>query len=204
MVIVPMKPFAEAKQRLAAVMDETARVELARELFKRTLRVVRRARGITRVLVVSRDRQVLKIAREFGAWAIWEAQAGLNEALEQATQVAQANGVDAVLIVPADLPNLETRDVEEISARGQSAPCVVIAPAARDEGTNALLVNPAGLIRYAFGEQSFVVHQQRARKAGARVEIYRSESIACDVDCPEDLERIGHRFSQINTDKEFV
>jgi 2-phospho-L-lactate guanylyltransferase len=191
MAIVPMKPFAEAKRRLAEVLDGTARAELSRGLLMRTLGVLTRARGITRVAVVSRDEQVLRIARSCGAWGMYETGHGLNEALEQATRVAKANGVQSVLIVPADLPTLEVRDIEKIIEFGMNPPAVVIAPARRDQGTNALLVNPSGLINYAFGEMSFVEHQRYAERAGARVEIYWSESVAFDVDLPEDARALG-------------
>ncbi len=198
MAIVPMKPFGEAKQRLATVMEPAARAELAQELFKHTLQVLHRAQGIARIAVVSRDAQVLKLARRQRAWAMWETHRGLNEALEQATRVAIANGVRAVLVVPADLPKLTTGDIERMVELGSKPPCVVIAPARRDDGTNALLVNPAGLIQYAFGVASSAEHQRRAVQAGAQVEIYRSENIAFDLDLPEDARLVGHWVADSN------
>lgn len=199
MAIVPVKPFVEAKQRLAATLAESARIELSRELFKRTLNVLEYARGISRVAVISRDERVLGMARRRGAWSIVEARRGLNEALEQATRVALANGVRAVLIIPTDLPQLTSADVEQIIELGQLAPRVVIAPAQRDGGTNALLVNPAGLIQYAFGENSFSEHQRRAQDAGARVEIYQSANVAFDLDSPEDLATFRPAFNLKST-----
>ncbi len=190
LAIVPCKPFAEAKQRLAEVLDPAERAALSRRLLRHTLVVLGRARGISRVAVVSQDDKVLRAARQHGAWAIWEAQAGLNAALEQGTRVAVANGFRGVLILPADLPWLHTGDLEEIVALGQAPPCVVIAPAQRDEGTNAMLVRPAGLLEYAFGEKSSTEHRRRAEAAGARVEIYRSPGFAFDLDLPEDWHRM--------------
>lgn len=193
-----MKPLAQAKQRLATVLDDTARMELARKLFTRTLRVLRRVKGITRVLVVSRDAQVLKLARRFGAWSLWESGEGLNDALEQATRVALANGAHAVLIIPADLARLEKNDVEQIIALGSTySPTLTIAPDARGIGTNALLVKPVGLIRYAFGETSFAEHIRRAQEKNARVEIYQAPTVAFDVDLPEDWTQIENLKSKI-------
>ncbi len=191
MAVVPVKPFAEAKQRLARVMEPGARVELASRLLEQTLGVLQRARGLARIAVISRDEQVLEMAARHRAWAMWETAPGLNRALEQATRVARANGLTAVLVVPADLPNLAVRDIQSIVEQGRRAPCLVLAPARRDGGTNALLVNPAGLIHYAFGEASFDEHCRRARVAGARVEIYRSESVEFDLDSPEDWEKLS-------------
>jgi 2-phospho-L-lactate guanylyltransferase len=191
MAVVPMKPFVEAKGRLAEEFTSEARGELARGLFERTLRVLKRSRGVGRIAVISRDERVLKIARRYRAWAMNETRPGLNEALGQATRTAKANGAQAVLIIPADLPSLDESDIDKIIELGKPAPCVVIAPARRDQGTNALLVNPPGLIPYAFGEMSFVEHQRLAERAGARVEIYRSENVAFDLDLPEDARALG-------------
>jgi 2-phospho-L-lactate guanylyltransferase len=191
MAIVPMKPLAEAKQRLASELEPMARSELSRRLFERTLRILKRVRGITRIAVVSRDEKVLRLARRWRAWAMWETRPGLNEALAQATRVAVANGVHAILIVPADLPKLTTADIEHIVELGARPPCVIVAPDRRDEGTNALLVNPAGLIEYAFGAQSAAAHRRRAEQAGARVELYRSVTVGFDLDTPEDARTLG-------------
>ena len=190
-VIVPMKPLAEAKHRLASVLDDSARQGLARNLYVRTLRVLRRVRGVSRVIVVSRDARVLEIARKFGAWSVWENPTGLNESCEQATRVAVANGARAVLIIPSDLARLEAKDVEELIALdSNTGPTIVIVPDRRGTGTNALLVRPAGLIRYSFGEASFEQHLSRARETNAQGIIHQSDGLAFDVDLPEDLETL--------------
>jgi len=96
-----------------------------------------------------------------------------------------------LLIVPMDLPQLMAADLQQIIALGRAGPCVALAPAQRDGGPNALLVNPPGLTRYAFGEQSFLKHRQQSEQNGARVEIYYSERVAWDVEQPEDLGKVS-------------
>jgi 2-phospho-L-lactate guanylyltransferase len=95
------------------------------------------------------------------------------------------------LIVPADLPLLTTEDVHAMLDRAKDPPVVVVAPDRRRQGTNALLVCPVGLIQYDFGPGSFQRHCERARQAGARLEISELPSLALDVDMPEDLEAVG-------------
>ncbi|HZD57735.1 MAG TPA: hypothetical protein VE136_13465, partial [Anaerolineales bacterium] len=73
----------------------------------------------------------------------------------------------------------------------QDPPVVVLAPDRRQQGTNALLVCPAGLIEYDFGPGSFARHCERARAAGARLEILELPSLELDMDLPEDLEFVG-------------
>lgn len=194
MAIVPVKPLADAKTRLAGALNEQARVMLAKRLLERTLMKLSRARGIDRVVVISRDDMVLHLARKHGAWSIVETHADLNRALEQATQVCAANGAQAVLVVPADLPRLRVRDIETMVALGERAPCMVIAPAQRDGGTNALLVNPARWASFQFGDDSFTKHCEKAQGAGLQILRYDSDTITFDLDVPEDLEaKFGNR-----------
>lgn len=190
--IIPVKPLAEAKTRLAGVLDTAERVALAKRLLERTLLKLTRARGITRVVVISRDETVLKIARKYGAWSMGEshtdnAPAGLNEALEQARRLAIANGARALLIIPADLPRLRVRDIEKIIALGEPAPHIVIVPAARDGGTNALLLNPANAIAFQFGDKSYSKHVAAANAQQIPFTQYTSDTVTLDLDTPEDL-----------------
>jgi len=66
----------------------------------------------------------------------------------------------------------------------------VIAPDRHEQGTNALLISPSGLIEYDFGENSFQRHCEQAKKSGARLEIVNLPSLGLDLDLPEDLELI--------------
>jgi 2-phospho-L-lactate guanylyltransferase len=153
----------------------------------RTLLKLTRARGISRVAVVSRDEVALKIGRKFGAWTILESTPNLNDALEQARRVCYANGARVLLVIPADLPRLRVRDVEKMIALGEPAPRIVIAPAARDGGTNALLLNPADALAFQFGEASFARHCAAANGLNIPVTVYNSDTVTFDLDLPEDL-----------------
>lgn len=187
MAIVPVKPLDEAKSRLAGVLTQEERIALARRLLDRTLLKLTRARGIARAAVISRDESALTIGRKFGAWTILESHPNLNEALEQARRVCLANGARALLVIPADLPRLRVRDVEKMIALGVPAPRIVIAPAARDGGTNALLMNPADALAFQFGVASFARHCAAAKDSGIPVALYNSDTVTFDLDLPEDL-----------------
>src|SRR5262249_31427024 len=140
------------------------------------------------VLVVSRDAHALTLARNHGAKTVLEDGAPhLNTALARATVVAQVYATQGVLILPADLPLFRREDILTLIDRAGKPPSVVIAPDRHRRGTNALLMEPAGLIQYDFGENSFERHCERARAAGARLEIVDLPSLALDLDLPEDL-----------------
>jgi 2-phospho-L-lactate guanylyltransferase len=187
--IVPVKPLRRAKSRLASVLSRDERAALSQEMLIHTLDVLKEVSGIERVLVVSRDSRALALARDIGAHTVTErGEPQLNSALVRATLVARGYGVSGVLVLPADLPLVQKEDIEMLLSRAKDPPVVVIAPDRHRKGTNALLASPPGLIEYDFGPDSFKMHQERAKAAGARVEICELSSLGLDVDLPEDLE----------------
>lgn len=190
--IVPVKPLRSGKSRLAEVLTPDERADLNRRLLAHTLDTLTAIPEIEHVLVVSRDQAALALAREYGARTVQENGAPqLNLALARATIVAKNYATRGVLVVPADLPLITPEDVHLMLERAQKPPVVVVAPDRRREGTNALLVCPAGLIEYEYGPESFKRHCARALQAGARLEICELPSLALDMDLPEDLELVS-------------
>lgn len=187
--IVPVKPLRRGKSRLAGTLTEDERTELNKALLQHTLETLSGLKEVDKVLVVSRDPNALTIAREHGARTVQEdGQPHLNTALKRATVVAQVYATRGVLILPADLPLVSREDIQTLLDRAIKPPVVVIAPDRRGRGTNALLISPAGLIEYDFGENSFQHHCDLARKADARLEIVDLPSLGLDLDLPEDFE----------------
>ncbi len=197
--VVPMKPLKLAKRRLADVLDPHEREKLAEDMLRHVLDVLCQSGGIDRTLVVSRDPRVASIAREYtGVQTLQEGDiTELNTALARASLILKAWGATGVLVLPGDLPLLTVDDVDRIVSLGSEWASVVIAPDRHREGTNALLLTPPELasqgesgaeIFFTFGEGSFQRHVERARELGTKVHIYESDTIALDLDLPEDLE----------------
>jgi len=193
--IVPVKPLGRGKSRLAGVLSQEQRTDLNRQLLVHTVETLASMAEIEHVLVVSRDPEALALAREHGARTVQEnGSPHLNIALARATVIARSHITRGVLIVPADLPLITTEDVRAMLDLAKDPPVVVVAPDHRQQGTNALLVCPTGLIEYDFGPGSFQRHCERAKSAGARLEICTLPSLALDVDLPEDLEMVEGEF----------
>jgi len=189
--IVPVKPLRRGKSRLAGTLSADERASLNQRLLERTLQTLTALKEVEQVLVVSRDPHALTIARNFGARTVREdGQPHLNTALKRATVIAQFYTTGGVLVLPADLPLMTREDVMKLVDRAVRPPVVVIAPDRHQKGTNALLMSPPGLIEYDFGEDSFNRHCERARQAGARLEIVDLPTLGLDLDLPEDLELI--------------
>ena len=193
--IVPVKPLRRGKSRLSKILTEDERTDLNKRLLANTLATLSEIPEIEHVLVVSRDQAALSLAREFGARTVLEnGMPLLNVALTRATVVAKEYATRGVLIVPADLPLISPEDVRVMLGKVKDPPVVIVAPDRHREGTNALLVCPAGLIDYDFGPGSFERHCERARSAGARLEIVELDSLALDMDVPEDLDLVSQEF----------
>jgi 2-phospho-L-lactate guanylyltransferase len=187
-VIIPAKPLAQAKSRLAAALSPPERIQLSRGMLQRTIAL---ARQVGEVVVISRDATVRRLAKQAGAWALVEAGDNLNQALSQASTWVMMHGGQSTLILPADLPRLQLTDLVDLINTAQSAPAAVIAPCHRLDGTNALLLRPPDLIEFAFGPGSFSAHQQAVRDSGVEPVIFRSATLAFDLDLPEDLHQLG-------------
>lgn len=195
---MPVKPLRLGKSRLSSVLNDDDRAKLNRRLLLHTITILRQIREIHQVLVISRDPQALALARRQGVRTVQETTGSqLNRALARATMVAMRNRSQGVLIVPADIPSLTPQDIEAFIAKSIDPPVVVISPDRRLEGTNALLVSPPGLIQYDFGENSFARHCERARQAGARLEIVDLPNLAVDIDLPEDLNLMYHQIQAL-------
>lgn len=184
--IIPVKRLSEAKSSLSAKLDPEQRSRLVLSMLADVLRAVNQAPSIASAIVVSPDERVLSFARLHGAEGVAEPGLGLNEALKLAIRHTIFKGVDSVLILPADLPLLKSVDVENLIAAASAPKDVVIAPS-KAKGTNALFLRPPDLINLRFGGESFPLHLREASQAGVRPRIYRSNTVALDIDEPEDL-----------------
>lgn len=192
--VVPVKPFACAKRRLASVLSDEARAALSREFLRQTLSVLAQAAAVARTVVVSHDSAALALAAEWGATGLAENGAqGLNAALTAAARAARKGGAEAVLVLPTDLPLLTAADVATLASQEQGEAALVVAPDRREQGTNALLVRPPDAVPFAFGEGSFARHQALAEHAGLTVRVCRLRRVALDVDLPEDLALLHSR-----------
>jgi 2-phospho-L-lactate guanylyltransferase len=153
------------------------------------LGAVCRAPSITGSAVVSPDERVLDFARLHGAKGLIESALGLNEAIKLAITRVMSLGATSVLIVPGDLPFMRPADIENMISMVNAERDVVIAPS-KTKGTNALLIRPPDLLELRFGGESFPSHVKEALRVGIRPRIYRSETVAFDIDEPADLLKI--------------
>ena len=188
-VIVLIKDFDSAKQRLGGVLDPKARRELARANAERA--IVAAAAGDSS-LVVAGSPEVVAIAERFGAHALLEPRPeGQNVAARRGIARAVEGGAEAVVLLSSDLPLVTPEAVRELleAARAVAAPAAVAVPAVGRGGTNALYLNPPGAISLHFGADSLEAFRREAESKGVNFVLHHSEAMALDLDEPDDLAR---------------
>jgi 2-phospho-L-lactate/phosphoenolpyruvate guanylyltransferase len=190
-VIVLIKDFDSAKERLRPALGSKSRRTLARR--NANLAVTAAAAG-DHVLAVTGSEEVAEMAAAWGASVLLEPrEEGQNPAAERGIARARAAGAGAVLLLSSDLPLVTPNAVRNLlqAASRLKAPVVVAVPAIGRGGTNALYLRPVDAIGMHFGDESLAKFQEDAEARGVRFVVHRSEAIALDLDEPSDLERLS-------------
>jgi len=190
-VVVLVKDFDSAKQRLRPALGTKSRRALAR---RNALLAVRAATAGDHVLVVAGGEEVSEVAASWGADVLLEPrEEGQNVAAERGLVRAAAQGADAVLLLSSDLPLVTHDAVRELlrSAERHKTPVAVAVPAIGRGGTNALYVRPPDAIAMHFGDDSLAKFGEEAETKGVEFVIHHSDAIALDLDEPSDLDRLS-------------
>ncbi len=189
-VIVLIKDFASAKQRLQPALGPKARRALAR---RNAQLAVRAAAAGDRVLVVAGSDEVAVLAKRWGAEVLAEPrQEGQNVAAARGIARAVEGGAGAVLLLSSDLPLVTVEAVREVlqSAAGYDGPVAVAVEAAGRGGTNALYLRPPTAITLSFGADSLAKFRHEAEGRGVTFVVHHSDAMALDLDEPDDLARL--------------
>lgn len=200
MILVPVKDLKSAKQRLAAVLDQAARTQLAQAMLEDVLEVLASWSNRPEVALVTRDPYGLRMASRFGFEVIADhVNTGETDAIAMATHVCEMRGVPSTLVIPADIPLLAIEEVQQIYAAAPPEGTVLV-PAADGRGTNAAFRSPAGLFPLRFGDDSFQPHLAAAQATGKPCVVLKLAGVGVDVDRPADLKQLieapGQRKSQ--------
>jgi 2-phospho-L-lactate/phosphoenolpyruvate guanylyltransferase len=187
LAILPIKSFGDAKQRLAHEISASARRVLAEAMFSDVLVALRRTPSIRDILVVTADHGAQRIAGGYGAAVVGDEDQGHNVAAGNGVRAALTAGADRALLVPGDCPLLDPGELDRLITRPVSGRSVLIVPDRHGTGTNALLLTPPDVLAPAFGSGSCRRHVHNARALGAVAEVVQVDSLALDVDTPEDL-----------------
>ncbi len=187
-VLLPLKSFDLAKQRLRDSLSDPERRELAERL---ALGVVKASAPLD-VAIVSSDGAVEQFALQHQATFIRDAGTGLNAAVQLGVQTLGAAGYRWVVVVHGDLPfavSLHHRlPLEQLLAND-----LVLVPDRHHDGTNVLVVPTQQPFTFRYGTGSFTKHCIEATRHGLRVRVLHDRDLALDIDTPADLEELQRR-----------
>ena len=185
-VLLPVKDFKDAKQRLVPALDALTRAGLARAMLLDVLNVLRRARTPQRVVVFTASLEVIQMAKVFGFEVVLEPSVdGHSAAVNRMVAELSANS-SRILSIAGDLPRLLPTEVD-FALEASSEP-ITFLPSRDWTGTNGVLFIPPARITMEYGLGSFRRHLSKAAAAGIRSDVIDLPGIAFDIDTPEDLQ----------------
>jgi 2-phospho-L-lactate guanylyltransferase len=188
--IVPAKSLLQGKSRLRPVLDDGERALFAQRLLEHVLDVLA-ACELDGVLVATGGDDVASLASARGAHVLRDRGPGsLAEVVDRALAEVATRGAATAVVLMADLPRIERRDVVALLAALDDHDVALV----RDHlgrHTNALAITPPTAMPTCFGrEDSFAAHSAAARAAGLRAVVVESDGIAFDVDVPADHQEL--------------
>ncbi|NKQ23405.1 2-phospho-L-lactate guanylyltransferase [Streptomyces galbus] len=184
-LVIPLKPLAQAKSRLADTASDGLRPGLALAFAQDTVGAALASPAVRDVVVVTDDTLAGRELAALGARIVPDTpRAGLNAALTHGAGAARA--VDArcaLAAVNADLPALRPHELARVLDAAAEFPRAFLADAA-GVGTTVLTAVPGRELLPAFGTDS----RARHRASGAReLALSAVVSVRQDVDTGEDL-----------------
>jgi 2-phospho-L-lactate guanylyltransferase len=188
--IVPAKSLARGKSRLSPLLDDDERVRFARRVLEHVLDTLM-ACDLDGVLVATDGDDVASVAVSRGAEVVRDHGAGsLAGVVDLALENVASRGGASAIVLMADLPRIEPRDVKALLAALLDHDVALVHD---HEGhhTNALALSPPTCMRTCFGRaDSFAAHLATARAAGLSCVVLENGRIAFDVDLPADHEEL--------------
>lgn len=190
--VLPVKRFAEAKQRLGERLGGGSRRALAEAMVSDVLTALRRAQRVDEVVVVTAEHSAEALAHAHEAHAIGDpAEPGHSAAAAHGVAWALQRGATRALLVAGDCPTLNPRELDELLAPTAAGPQVIVVPDRHGTGTNALVLSPPAAIRPSFGPGSRARHEQAAHEAGAEYLVAEPRTLLLDVDTAGDLDALA-------------
>jgi 2-phospho-L-lactate guanylyltransferase len=186
-VVVLIKDFATAKQRLGPALNPIERQELA---WANAILALEAAQAGDRVLAVCGSPAAAELAAQAGAEVLLEEeQQGQNQAAQRGITRVLAEGATSMLLLSSDLPYVTRSEIQNmlVAAEALDRPAALAAPANGRGGTNALFLNPPDALGLHFGQDSLAQFQRDAAERKVSFALHESPALAIDLDEPADL-----------------
>ena len=184
-VLLPVKDFKNAKQRLAGSLNSDERSRLAWAMYSDVLIALAGCRELDRVVVYTASDDAALMAQLRGFEVVAEESVkGHSAAVNHMLERLSANA-SLILSIASDLPKLTSGEIDFVISNVCDP--FTILPSRDGTGTNGLVFMGPARILVEYGEGSFRRHLSKARAAGLSAGVLNLPGVAFDIDTPEDL-----------------
>ena len=190
-IVVAVQSTNNAKSRLSSGLSPFHRRNLVIAMLEDLLIAIREVHDGP-LVIVTESSEYSEIGTRFGADIVFDDGKGFKEAAETAIlHIANNNLSNSILILPGDLPQAQSFDLNTILEILSSAQSDIVAlSASEDGGTTALGVKPYSMFSPQFGPDSANKHRDEAKRNAMKIIELSLESFKIDVDTIDDLIRI--------------
>src|SRR5437016_800833 len=185
-VLLPVKEFANANERLCSRLEPRARAGLARAMCLDVLKTLARTRVPNRVVVFTAADEVIRMARPFGFDVVLEKSVDGHSAAVNRMVSELLPSSSRILSIASDLPRLVPSEIDFVLDAATEP--ITLIPSRDWTGTNGVLFISPARIMMEYGEGSFRRHLSKAAAAGHRADVVSLPGIAFDIDTPEDVD----------------
>ena len=176
LVLLPLKSFATAKQRLRGALNESETAELVERL---AVEVIRACAPLP-LWIISDDSDIGEFARQRGLELFQPNAPGLNPGVTEAYQAAAAT-YRRVVVVHGDIAKPYGLGSHEFGDG------ISIFTDHHGTGTNVLSLPTDLPFKFGYGPGSAQLHEKVARDLSADVDVIVDSPWRFDIDTPEDL-----------------
>ena len=175
---IPIKKFSSSKNRLAKIISSSEREILAASMAKKTIDTLNNSKICNSITVVTNDSNLhLDHSNSYFT------NSSLNDGLNEAIYTQTTN--DIILILHADLPRINERDLHELAHSFDMKKVSIISDLLR-QGTNCLMFNSAISFDLKFGFNSYNLFTHEFKNNGLNYQDISIESLQDDLDSEED------------------
>lgn len=194
--ILPIKPFGDAKERLATGLDPQARKLMAEAMVRDVLAALSQAREIDGLVVISAEPKLSEIAEGVADAVVADERSGHSDAAALGAAWAKENGFDKVVMLPGDCPLLDPIELDDLIVRTREDRIeFAVVPDRMGTGTNALVIAPPDAVAPSFGPGSRQRHLALGLAAARRTAEHEVPSLALDLDTEQDLLELAERLA---------
>jgi 2-phospho-L-lactate guanylyltransferase len=196
--LLPVKSPGQAKTRLSSLLQPQECASLSRAMLTDVLAALNESKHIAKIAVLTNDKDIVALADRLGYIVIEDpSDSELCDSLNAAAQRIAELGAKTLLILPADMPTISARDIDELLDRHTSG--LSICPAIRDGGTNALVCSPPNALLFQFGPDSARRHIDEAARHNVPHARLAMHAYFRDIDTPDDLAWLANQPSAPHT-----